>query len=229
MIKKTYSKIVALAAICVLGLLAGCKEDVLVPEVEPVMDFSIVETGSTYVDVVLVTTNITTYAYSVQLTDEAVEPALDVLFASDNVGSCVDGENTFTVKGLEALTDYTIYIAGITSSNEYYEEVLTTSFTTSDYTDYLTLLETYNDGFRMHIRVPESVEAAGNALRFTHACLPMHNSNKQWGQTDADMLIYNSGMYTVKDTTLVATDETNYYDDEWGGAYIIIPTCPVSP
>ncbi len=216
MLKKTYSNIVALATVCMLGLLAGCKEAGPVTDVEPAMDFSIVETGSTYVDIVLNTSNISSYAYSVQLSGEAVEPELDVLFASENVGSCVDGENTFTVKGLEPLTEYTIYIAGITSSDEYYEDLLTASFSTTDYTDYLTLVQTYYDGFRMHVRVPESVAEAGNGLRFTHACLPMHIYNKQWGTTDADMLIYNSGMYTVNDTTLIVNDETNYFVDEWG-------------
>ena len=132
----------------------------------------------------------------------------DVLFATGNTSACADGDNEITVSGLEGNTGYTVYLAAKTVDDEYYSEVLSASFTTSDYTEPLTIVETGYDGFRVHVQVPESVTSAGNALRYLVADLFTYNMNKSdWLGVipDAEFMAYNGDPEYYIDATQTMT------------------------
>ena len=120
---------------------------------------------------------------------------------------CVDGDNEFTVSGLEGNANYTVYLAAKTVEDEYYDEVLTATFTTTDYTEPLTVVETDYGSFRVHVMVPESVTSAGNALRYLVTDLFTYNMNKNgfMGVTpDAEFMASNGGLeyYIDKSQTM---------------------------
>lgn len=144
----------------------------------PTAELSVVTTGTTEAVLNLHTGSISEYAWLVYSEDPGTAPVPDVLFATGTVSACVDGDNAFTVSGLEGNMTYTVYLAAKTIDDEYYSDVLSATFTTTDYTEPLTVVEADYDGFRIHVNVPESVTSAGNALRYLVTDLYSYNMNK---------------------------------------------------
>ena len=131
------------------------------------------------------------------------------------------------------MTDYTLYLAATTTEETYYGEILTVNFSTSDFEEDVTLVDTYYDGFSIHVKMPESVKQAGNVLRYTYGNLVMYNTNKSgWMATsDASMLEANGGQYMEDSQTITYNDENAYYVDEFGEEVVlhdpIVPGEPV--
>lgn len=226
---------ILLASLAILGggLLTGCQEETLTgDDTVPSVELSVVSTDAGTAEVSLKTTAIAEYAYAVYSAEPETEITEDVLFMSGTSGECSDGENTFTVSGLEPLTDYTIYLAATTVSDEYYGEVLTARFTTTDYSEDITLVETFYDGFSVHIKMPESVTEAGHVLRYTFGNLFMYNYNKLgWSaSSDASMLEANGGQYTESSVTVTYNDDNVSYIDADGTEVVLHdPIAPGEP
>ena len=170
-------------------------------------ELSVTTVGATEAVLNLHTGRISEYAWAVYSEEPGTAPVPDVLFATGTVAACVDGDNEFTVSGLEGNANYTVYLAAKTVEDEYYDEVLTATFTTTDYTEPLTVVETDYGSFRVHVMVPESVTSAGNALRYLVTDLFTYNMNKNgfMGVTpDAEFMASNGGLeyYIDKSQTM---------------------------
>ena len=198
--------VVAGLAMVAGGMLSGCEEPLVTPD-PPTAELTLKSAGATDAVLVLKTSSISEYAWAVYSETPGTAPTADVLFMSGTVGNCVDGDNEFTVSGLEGNTDYTLYLAAKTVEDEYYQEILSAVITTTDYTEPLTVVEANYDGFRIHVNVPESVTSAGNALRYLVTDLFSYNMNKNgfFGVTpDAEFMASNGGLeyYIDKSQTL---------------------------
>ena len=100
------------------GMLSGCEEPLVTPD-PPTAELSVVKTGTTEAVLNLHTGSISEYAWLVYSEDPGTAPVPDVLFATGTVSACVDGDNAFTVSGLEGNMTYTVYLAAKTIDDEY--------------------------------------------------------------------------------------------------------------
>ena len=114
-----YLNVVVIALVA--GYLAtGCTKDDTGEVVVPSLSAELVSASSTTADITLTTTKIVEAAYVAYKAGEA-EPEPAVVFATGTRGiACKDGDNAVTVKGLDPLSDYVVYFAGITDSEDYY-------------------------------------------------------------------------------------------------------------
>ena len=204
--------VVAGLAMVAGGMLSGCEEPLVTPD-PPTAELTLKSAGATDAVLVLKTSSISEYAWAVYSETPGTAPTADVLFMSGTVGNCVDGDNEFTVSGLEGNTDYTLYLAAKTVEDEYYQEILSATFTTTDYTEPLTVLSTDYTSFSVHVQVPESVVEAENALRYALTDLFTYNSNKAGGwmgpQPDSYFLQYNGGAeYCIQSSQTLTFDNS---------------------
>ena len=202
------------AAVLAGGALTGCDiENVTkVPTAEMTVTASM-----TSADITLKTENLTEYAYSVSAEGEAGTDAA-VLFAKGTVGTLTDGDNTFTVSGLEGNTKYSVSVAFKVSDSEFYQDVLSAEFTTTDYEQTLTHIKSTYDGFSLHFKMPEEIKKAGHVVRYTFTNLARFNYNKAgwFYSTDYEMLILNNQLYWDESTTLTINNDNIYLYDENG-------------
>lgn len=203
-----------ISALAVVGwALTGCNPT---PELNPSAAIS-VKAGIVSATVTLTTSNLSEYAYSVSEPGSEITDAA-VLFAKGTTGSLTEGDNTITVSGLEGGHKYTIAVALKMSESEFYSEVLTANFTTSEYVDALTLVNTTYDGFTVHFKMPDTVQE-GNVVKYGVVNLAMYNENKLYGATDATQLNLNDEVYGQiweGDATLTYNDDNIYKLDENG-------------
>ena len=190
-----------------------------------------VSAGTVSVDVTLNTNKIKEYAYQLSEPGKGLETA-ELLFAKGTTGTLVDGENLITIKGLEGNTTYQISVALKVSDEKFYENILTAEFTTADYDQTLTLMNTTHDGFSLHFRMPAGITDQNHVVRYSVATLPRYNELKTgyMPYTDADLLQANGQVYWTGDATLVYNNDNIYlYDengnpviDEWTGDPIVV-------
>ena len=177
------------------------------------------------------------YAYIISDSEiEITDPA--VIFATGTTGTLIEGTNSIFFTGLEGSKTYYGIVAFKKSADEFFDITLPFSFTTGNYTETYTLIDTYSDGFKLHFKVPQSVKDAGNAIRFNVGSLPMYlNAKLGWfAQLEPDMLLQNGQQHFVNDTTLCYTSDNIYAKDangefildEWSGEPFMLHT-PFSP
>ena len=176
--------------------------------------------GPDYVDLFLTAPETIEFAYDLSTKPlSAVNPS--VLFATGTVIAGNPGDVIRLDDGIVQNTKYYLYAVAKLSATQF-SKVITVEFTTKKYefSDVLTVVDTYYDGYKMHITVPESVKKSNNALRYTMASLAVYNKIRHtYGNTDTDMLLTNGGAYTrfVKnDSTMVINNENLYEMDENG-------------
>lgn len=233
---KNHSYYLSLVAALALigGGISGCTDDELTPDgpsSEPSVEVTVKSYDASSAVIAVKTTAITSYAWAAY-SETPEELTEDILFVSGTVVECSDGEHTVEVSGLEPMTGYTFYLAATTSDNEYYDEIVTATFTTTDFTEDVTVVDRTYDGFSVHVKVPQSVKDAGNVLRYTYGSLVMYNSNKSgWmASADAQMLESNGGVYIEDSQTIVYNDENASYIDEEGDQVVLHdPLVPGEP
>ena len=93
--------VVAGLAMVAGGMLSGCEEPLVTPDPPPTAELTLKSAGATDAVLVLKTSSISEYAWAVYSETPGTAPTADVLFMSGTVGNCVDGDNEFTVSGLE--------------------------------------------------------------------------------------------------------------------------------
>lgn len=215
-----------LGAFSCLFTSCGPQEEGKGPEQKPEkFSLSVKEVGADYVDISVEAPYAVEVAYVVS--DKPLLSTAAVLFAiGTNV--TVDNGDVLTIKdGVVQDTEYTLYAAAKLSAQEY-SEVIKLPFTTKKYefTETVTIVETYYDGFKAHVALPESVKEAGNVLRYGVTSLAMYNKATQlYGTADVDRLIGNGnvyGRYIKNDSTLVFNND-NIYERNPDGSFYVDP------
>lgn len=227
-----------LCSLVLMGMgFSACSKDETPDPVVPEMTAAGQATSWDTAKVTVSTKSISEWAWMVLPANEQV-PSETIIFKDGTVVAGQDGETTLSIDGLERLTKYSFYAAAKYvdeyQQEKFLEEVVTTEFTTLDYTDEITITKVKVDGMDVHIKVPEQVKAGTSVLKWGVQNIVMYNSNKNgWmGPTaDARMLCLNDETYPAAiltdDTTLnidedhrYAKDENgDYIIDEWSGEY----------
>lgn len=211
---------VAALALAVSVLSTGCKEDSTEEgpkPVEPSLTAELVAATSTTAELRLTTTAITEAAYAVtKAGDDALDPT--VIFASGTRGiSCAEGETSVTVRNLEPLTDYVIYVAGITEEEEFFDQVASVSLTTADFAEDLSIYDVDYDSFKAHVKVPDNLAESGNVIKWGLCDLATYYMNASL--PDAELLNLSDEYYHnyfTEDWTFEFTNENSIVYDENG-------------
>lgn len=182
------------------------------PETPSIGDFdiSVKEIGPDYVDLFVTAPNALEMAYNYS-TEGLLETPL-TLFGSGVVISVEPGE-VFRIKELQSDTKYYFNAVARLSDAEFSRKVEFT-FTTAkfNYTDLITIIETYNDGYKAHITVPQSAKDAGNVIRYGSMPVAYYNylkGTKLSQYVDLQSVVANGnpyGNYVKNDSTIVIND-----------------------
>lgn len=210
----------------------------------PVFTVSLAEAGPTYADVNITAKNLFKAAYRVyKEPKENLRPA--AVFANGTELTIPEnGEGVVRITTVEMApkTDYYVYFAAQDTETSYFTDVLEVAFTTTDYSfdEMLTVVETYYDGFKVHVTVPEEVKARKNALRYNITSMPMYYVMKyEYDNFDFDMLLTNGGgndaKFLTDNATLVFNNDNinETYWDPFNNVYVEglnhYPICPGEP
>lgn len=179
-------------------LTTGCKddttEDPATPDVAS-LAAEVVTVSSTSADVRLTTHKITEAAYLAAPEGEEA-PDAAVIFATGTRGiDCQEGDFVTTVRGLDPLTAYNVYFAGITDE-EAYTDVVSVSVTTTDFSEDVAAYGITPTSFKVRVRVPENLATSGNVIKWGLSDIAMYNMNtKMYGYTSADIMNLNDEYY----------------------------------
>ncbi len=200
-----------------MGVLSGCTDDPQQDVGDASATLNVSSVTASTAELVLTAKGISEFAYIVS--DEAdASSDENVLFAKGTVVASKDGDNAFSVTGLNPNTKYSVNVALKVTEGKFYGEVLHASFTTSDFTESLTLMGTTDDGFTVHVKFPQEVIDRKQVIRWNVANLVMYNSNKMgfMASLDAEMLEANGQQYLTKDSTITYSDDNINLRDKNG-------------
>ncbi len=210
------SLLVSLLAFC--GILSGCN-----PKEEGVGDFSLTvkNVGADYVEISVTAPKTVEMAYI--LTEEAqlVTPA--VLFATGTVVTVDPGQTLKITEGIWQDKEYHLYaVAKLDDAN--FSEKVVLDFKTKKYEfdEMITIVETYYDGYKVHITVPQETKDRGNVIRTGSMPLAWYNlmsSSKSVGDVGMQAVASNGNPYEghmFTDSTFVWNDENVVLLDENG-------------
>lgn len=213
--KRTINCLLAAGVIVLAALMTSCRRG---NENVPSARAEVLSAAITSASVKLETNSLISYSYLVvesgaEVTDDPV-----LIFTEGTNGTLVNGSNEVLIEGLDGECDYTAVFAFKQSETSYYPEILRVELTTGEYTDPVTLIATYPDGFKVHFKIPAQVKENGNALRFAMGNQVMYNINKNgWrASLDTQLLLYNGQMCAVNDTTILWNSDNVYALDENG-------------
>ena len=222
---KKLSFIALFGAIC--GCIASCG-----PQEEPSGvtggDFAIEvkEVGSDYVDILVSAPSTLEMAYVVSEEPILTTPA--VLFKEGGKGTVITVNHGDVIRikdGVVQDTEYNLYACAKLNAMEYSPiEHLTFVTKKYEFAETVTLVETYYDGFKVHVTIPAEVKEKGHVLRYGATSLAMYNKATQlYGTMDVDRLIGNGnvyGRYIKNDSTLVFNHDNIYEKNPDGTIYI---------
>lgn len=215
----------AFAAIMTSVAFTSCEKNEL-PEPEPepkpepveaVLGVETSEIGVSIVKIAVTSQNITDFAY--QLSDE--ELTVQALYGT---GTKVTIEEPTTesvteveLTGLESGKSYKLWFAARTTDGKFYKDVVCVEFTTTFYTDTLTVVDTMYDGFKVYMKIPDDVKERGNGVRYTTADLAFYNYTLNYKKVpDPSMLLTNAQQCTTEDKLIIYDDYYSIERDENG-------------
>lgn len=173
---------------------------------EPKISVSLTNDASLTTSIVLKleTSGISEYAWSVSEGEVTTLPKPEIIFANaqenGQKAEAKEGVNTIAVKGLKGNTKYTVFVASKSANG--YEEVQSVSFTTADYSQIVTVVDVQQFSMTFHVKM-----AADKYYRWTLVPYVTYvDMKEQMGMTDADYLLYNSGLIGQGEQTITIID-----------------------
>ncbi len=215
----------AFAALVTSVAFTSCEEDKPLepnpqPEptpVEAVLDVQTTEIGVSIVKIAVTSQNITDFVY--QVSDE--ELTVQALYGTGTKVTieepAAESINEVELTGLESGKSYKVWFAARTTDNQFYKDVVCVEFTTTFYTDTLTVVDTMYDGFKVYMKIPDDVKERGNGVRYTTADLAFYNYTRDFNKVpDASMLLTNAQQCTTEDKLVIYDDYNSVERDENG-------------
>ena len=215
---KNLLKLLVVTALCAFScVFTGCQEKLKGNE----FSLSVKEAGADYVKLAVTASKPMEIAYQVTTKAQLVTPA--VLFKTGEVIEVSDGEVIELREGIQQDTHYYVYAVARFDATTYSDKI-TLEFTTEKYhfDELITVVETYYDGYKVHITVPQETKDRGHAIRAGSMPLAWYylmTSSK--GQTIVDLqaIASNGNPYEghmFNDSTIVWNDNNVILLDEKG-------------
>lgn len=228
LMNKFLNKLPVIGLIAVMcSIMSGCK-----PTDKNPFSVKIHEVGPGYVEVQVTAPNPVQIAYIVDTKEQLMNnPA--VMFTKGDVVNVKPDDVIRIDKNLKEETKYWLYlVAKLDAQN--YSDIYTLPFTTTayDFDELLTVVGRDYDGYQMRVTVPDDTKERRNAIRYNQCCIMMYNYMS--GSDDYSSLLYNGARYTTENTTLVYSEDVNWYEtgsDSDGDGEIDLDTYynPISP
>lgn len=207
-------------------MLFGCVRPV-VPEtpdeVEPGTEFAleVKSVGPDYVELLVAAPSEVEIAYRLGRQPMALSPV--VLFSTGVTTTVSPGDVLKITRNVTEDTSYYLYaVAKLDVKN--YSKVVSVEFTTAEYefSDFITVVDTYYDGYKVHVTVPEETKARGHVIRASSMPLALYNLNVYAeGQAAFDLKMIGSmgdpySGHFFDDSTFVCGSTMNLEYDEDG-------------
>ena len=193
---------------------------------------SVSKAGPDYVEVFITAPYQMEMAYVI--TDEETLYTPTTLFQDAQLGkggeiiTVSPGQKIKLGSGLSENTKHTLFAAGRMSDGNP-TRLIELSFTTKSFKfdEILTLMDTYEDGFKMHITVPKEVKNRNHAMCYGYGSLVVYNlaiaesrAPEELIEASVDLEAvfagYYAGNYCLNDTTIVINDNNLIMYDEFG-------------
>ena len=168
--------------------------------------------GADFVELEVTAPSEVEMAYVIDKEPLALSPA--VLFATGTTTRVSPGAIIKVKDGIVQETSYYLYaVAKLDAQN--YSKVIELEFETEAYefTDLVNVVETYLDGFKVHIAVPKETKERGNVIRYGSTSLAWYNllkNSKGGDAVDVNAVVANGnpyGNYVKNDSTIVVNDD----------------------
>lgn len=209
--------------LCLMAaLIFGCKEPVG-PVDGPAGDFALElkTVEADFIEVEVTAPSEVEMAYVIGTEPQAISPA--VLFVTGTTLKVTPGQVLKISEGIAQKTTYYMYAAAKLDAQNY-SEVLKLEFTTKEYEfkEMLTVVETYLDGYKVHITVPQETKDRGNVIRYGSTSLAWYNllkNSKGGDAVDLNAVVANGnpyGNYVKNDSTIVMNDMNVVLMDDKG-------------
>ena len=215
---KNLLKLLVVTALCAFScVFTGCQEKLKGNE----FSLSVKEAGADFITLAVTASKPMEIAYKVTTKAQLVTPA--VLFKTGEVIEVADGDVIELREGIQQDTHYYIYAVARFDETTYSERISLEATTTKyEFNELITIVETYLDGYKAHITVPQETKDRNHAIRAGSMPLSwyylMTNSK---GQTTVDVQAiasngnpYEGHMFT--DSTIVLNDKNVILLDEKG-------------
>ena len=228
--KNTFMRISSFCLAAVAGmLLFACNptpdsnEPEPTPKPEPETEFSveIKEVGADFIELSVSSPAEVEMAYMVSELPQALSPV--VLFAKGTTLTVKHGDVVKITEGIVQETTYNLYaVAKLDAQN--YSKVTKLEFTTEKYqfTDLITIVDTYYDGYKAHITIPAETKERGHVIRAGSMPLAYYNlMTSSQGTAAIDLMAiasqgdpYSGHMFN--DSTIVINDDNVVLLDKFG-------------
>ena len=204
---KNLLKLLMLTAVCAISTVFTACDPIETEE----FSLSIKEVGADYVSIAVNTSKPVEIAYKVSTKAELVTPA--VLFATGEVITVSKGDVIRLTENIVQDTHYYFYAVG-RLDDATFSEKFSLEFTTEKYAfdELITIVETYYDGYKAHITVPQETKDRGNVIRAGSMPLAWYylmSSSKGSKSIDLQAVASNGDPYTghmFNDSTIVWND-----------------------
>ena len=212
--------ILTVASVVLLGLLTGCN-----PDIRDQFSISVKNAGPDYVELSVEAPAPLNVAYIVQEQPLEAEEMDEFLIFISSKQEKVAPSKTWRIDNLQSDRHYYFYaVAQMDAEN--FSRIQCVQFNTDQYglTDPITIMETYPDGYKVHVHVPDEVRARGNALRYALSNMAVYLKLKDmYGTSDRQMLLENGdahGRALTRDHTFVINnDNINWLDEDGNEVY----------
>lgn len=215
---KNLLKLLVVTALCAFScVFTGCQEKLKGNE----FSLSVKEAGADFITLSVTASKPMEIAYKVTTKAQLVTPA--VLFKTGEVIEVADGDVIELREGIQQDTHYYVYAVARFDETTYSEKIsLEVTTTKYEFNELITIVETYLDGYKAHITVPQETKDRNHAIRAGSMPLSWYylmTSSK--GQTTVDVQAiasngnpYEGHMFT--DSTIVLNDKNVILLDEKG-------------
>lgn len=174
---------------------------------------SISEVGPEYVDFSVKGGDVIEMAYyvaEVEYSEGEIQPMN--VFKKGTELTVKGGDVVRISQNLKENTQYYLYVCARISAEEF-SKLYVLPFKTTVYqlSELVTIIDQYYDGYKARITLPKETKNNKNAIRYNQCCIMMYNYMMDQGNDDYRSLLYNGQSYAVSDTTLVYSEENNWY------------------
>ncbi len=186
------------------GLFSACDD-----KNKSAFSVSVHEVGPGYVELAVTAPNAVQIAYIVDEKEKLMNNA-DVMFVQGKTLTVKPDDIIRISDNFKENTQYYLYLVAKLDAQTY-SKIYTIPFKTTAYelSELLTVVDRSLDGYKMRVTVPQETKDRDNAIRYNQCCLMMYNSATS--RDDYFSLLYNAGKYVKDNTTLVYSEEENWY------------------
>ena len=209
--KNIFLKLTFVASLLVMVVATGCEGFVGLGGGK--FSASIKEVGPEYVDFALKGDDVIEMAYyisDVQYSEDEITPMN--VFKKGTELTVSGGDVVRVSQGLKENTQYYLYVCARISAEDFSKlYILPFKTTVYELSELVTIVDQYYDGYKVRLTLPKETKTNKNAIRYNQCCIMMYNYMMDQGNDDYRSLLYNGQSYAVSDTTLVYSEEENWY------------------